>query len=178
MSEDLRLSRVPADAVRVIGPLIPGEGRKVLTETLDYFGASADNGAWLRHLRAAGFDDPEAWAAWLEGQSARLCHMGHALVENRSGMVVGASVTEASGTAEREAGLKLLGELPKRAGRRTVGCDKGYDGKAFVEGCRDLNVTPHAAAKRSGGAVDGRTTRHEGCSESMVRRKRVEEPFG
>ena len=66
MSEDLRLSRVPADAVRVIGPLIPGEGRKVLTETLDYFGALADNGAWLRHLRAAGFD-PEAWAAWLEG---------------------------------------------------------------------------------------------------------------
>ena len=56
MSEDLRLSRVPADAVTDIGPLNPGEGRKVLTETLDYCGASADNGAWLRHLRAAGFD--------------------------------------------------------------------------------------------------------------------------
>ena len=66
MSEDLRLSRIPVDAVMDIGPLNPGEGWKVLTETLDYFGVSADNGAWLRHLQAAGFD-PEAWAAWRKG---------------------------------------------------------------------------------------------------------------
>ena len=66
MSEDLRLSRIPADAVMDIGPLNPGEGRKVLTGTLDYFGVSADNGTWLRHLQASGFD-PEAWAAWREG---------------------------------------------------------------------------------------------------------------
>ena len=66
MSEDLRLSRIPADAVLDIGPLNPGEGRKVLTETLDYFGVSADNSAWLRHLRTADFD-PRSWAAWREG---------------------------------------------------------------------------------------------------------------
>ena len=113
-----------------------------------------------------------------KGQSARLCHMGHALIENRSGLVVGASVTEASGTAEREAGLELLRELPGRARRRTVGCDKGFDEKSFVRGCRNLNITPHAAAKRSGGAVDGRTTRHAGYRASMIKRKRVEEPFG
>ena len=136
-------------------------------------------GARLANATHRSTTDPDARLCRKgQGQSAKLCHMGHALIENRSGMVVGASVTEASGTAEREAGLKLLGKLPKRARRRTVGCDKGYDEKAFVEGCRDLNVTPHAAAKRSGGAVDGRTTRHEGYSESMVRRKRVEEPFG
>lgn len=87
-------------------------------------------------------------------------------------------MTEATGTAEREAGLDLLGKLPKRARRRTVDCDKGFDKKAFVRGCRDLNVTPHTAAKRSGRAVDGRTTRHAGYRASMVKRKRVEEPFG
>ena len=75
MSEDLRLSRIPADAVMDIGPLNPGEGREVLAETLDYFGVSADSNAWLRHLRTADFD-PGSWAAWrgglvdvLDGQS-------------------------------------------------------------------------------------------------------------
>ena len=66
MSEDLQLSRIPADAVMDIGPLNLGEGREVLTGTLDYFGVSADNGTWLRHLRAADFD-PRSWAAWREG---------------------------------------------------------------------------------------------------------------
>ena len=66
MSEDLRLSRIPADAVLNIGALNPGEGRQVLTETLDYFGVAADDSAWLHHLRLADFD-PDAWATWREG---------------------------------------------------------------------------------------------------------------
>lgn len=66
MSEDLRLSRIPADAILNIGPLNSGEGHQVLTETLDHFGTTADDGAWLRHLRLADFD-PEAWATWREG---------------------------------------------------------------------------------------------------------------
>ena len=101
------------------------------------------------------------------GQPARLCHMGHALIESRSGLVVAASVSEASGTAEREEGLKLLQGLPRRGRRRTVGCDKGYDGKEFVRGCREMRITPHAAAKRSGGAVDGRTTRSAGYTTPL-----------
>ena len=77
MSEELRLSRIPADAVMDIGPLKSGEGRKVLAETLDYFGVSADNSAWRDHLGTAVEFDPRSWAAWrgdlvdvLEGQSA------------------------------------------------------------------------------------------------------------
>ena len=66
MSEDLRLSRIPADAVVDIGPLNRGEGRQVLMETLDYFGVSADNEGWLRHLRTVDCD-PGSWAAWREG---------------------------------------------------------------------------------------------------------------
>ena len=61
-----------------------------------------------------------------DGQAAKLVHMGHALVENRNGLVMGAAVTEANGHAEREAGLRLLDALPKRGRRRTVGCDRGY----------------------------------------------------
>ena len=37
---------------------------------------------------------------------ARLCHMGHVVMENRNGLVVAATVTPATGTAEREAGLR------------------------------------------------------------------------
>lgn len=113
-----------------------------------------------------------------DGQPAKLCHMGHALIENRNGMVVAAAVSEANGTAERETGLRLLRSLPKRGRRRTVGCDRNYDERKFVKGSREMRITPHAAAKRKGGAVDGRTTRHEGYGVSMKRRKRVEEPFG
>ena len=49
---------------------------------------------------------------------------------------------------------------------------------AFVTPCRALGITPHVAAKRSGGCVDGRTTRHAGYLVSQRKRKRVEEPFG
>ena len=63
ISEGLPLFRIPTDAAMDIGPLNPGETWKVRTQTLDYFGVSADNDAWLRHLQAAGFE-PEAWAAW------------------------------------------------------------------------------------------------------------------
>ena len=72
----------------------------------------------------------------------------------------------------------MLDGLPPSGRRRTVGCDKGYDERKFVQGCRERRLTPHAAAKKSGGAVDGRTTRHATYAKSQVRRKKVEQPFG
>ena len=95
-----------------------------------------------------------------KSQSAKLCHMGHALVENRSGMVVGASVTAATGTAEREADWSYHGSCPNGRGGARWAATRVLTRRLSLRGCRDLNVTPHAAAKRSGGAVDGRTTRH------------------
>lgn len=112
------------------------------------------------------------------GEGAKLSHMGHVLVENRNGLVVGAAVTEANGMAEREAGLALLDGLPQRKRRRTVGADRGYNVKSFVKGCRERRFTPQVALKQSGNAIDGRTTRHGGYKAGMTRRKRVEEPFG
>jgi hypothetical protein len=74
-------------------------------------------------------------------------------------------VTAATGTAEREAALTMLGDLPD-AGRVTVGRDKNYDTRDFVRQTRDLGVTPHVAqypdTPHRGSAIDGWTTRRPG----------------
>ena len=56
-----------------------------------------------------------------KGQAAKLCHMGHVLIENRSGLVVDARTTLATGTAEREAAVAMIGAIPGQH-RITVGC--------------------------------------------------------
>jgi len=112
--------------------------------------------------------------------AAILCYQGHVLMENRSGLVVSAVVTHATGSGEREAALAMLDVLPK--GRaRTIGADKGYDTSGFVTACRERNVTPHIACndtRQGGSAIDARTTRHPGYAVSQVIRKRIEEHFG
>jgi transposase len=122
--------------------------------------------------------DPDARLARKSlGQPATLSYLGHVLMENRNGLVVDATLTQARGTAEVEAALTLLADRP--AGKHlTVGADKGYDTAWFVDECRRLQVTPHVAQKTKRSAVDGRTTRHPGYRASQKRRKRVEEIFG
>lgn len=112
-----------------------------------------------------------------KGQQAKLCYMGHALMENRNGLVVGTSVTPANGTAERVAAVDMIGNIPGRH-RITVGADKGYDCADFVKQCRSLKATAHVARKNKGSGIDCRTTRHEGYRISLKIRKRVEEVFG
>ena len=119
------------------------------------------------------------------GRESRLCFMGHALMENRHGLVVDATLTHATGTAEREATLAML---DRRNGRRriTLGADKAYDVEAFVGDLRARRVTPHIAingavsktGKPRRTAIDGRTTRHPGYAISQRCRKRIEEVFG
>jgi IS5 family transposase len=125
----------------------------------------------------ASTTDPEArLCKKSSGDKSRLCYMGHALMENRNGLVVDAEVTQASGTAERQAALQMV----KRSVRRgsTLGADKAYDVKGFVQSLRKEKMTPHVAAKRVGSAITGRTTRHAGYAMSLKKRKRVEEIFG
>lgn len=121
------------------------------------------------------------------GQGAKLCYMGHALMENRNGLVVKAHLTEASGTAEREAALHMIERhSPGSTRRLTLGADKGYDASSFVGALKQMCVTPHIArndavtktGKRRRSAVDARTTRHEGYAVSQRVRKRIEEAFG
>ncbi|MBK1664501.1 IS5/IS1182 family transposase [Rhodospirillum rubrum] len=135
----------------------------------------------------ASTTDPEAKLyRKADGQPSRLAFMGHVLMENRNGLVVGALVTQATGTAEREAALALVDGL-KAKGRITLGADKGYDVRAFVKDLRTRTVTPHIARNeqrkedgtlRRRSAIDGRTTRHPGYGVSLRIRKRIEEVFG
>lgn len=126
----------------------------------------------------ASTTDPEALLARKsKGKEARLSFTGHVLMENRSGLVVNACVTQATGTCEREAAEQMLQETTGER-RATVGADKNYDTKDFVDKCRKLNVTPHVAQKKKNSAIDGRTTCHKGYGLSQRKRKRIEEIFG
>lgn len=114
------------------------------------------------------------------GKEAKLSYTANLLTENRQGLIVNTEVFQANGTAERDAALVMLEQIPG-TGRVTVAADKGYDTKDFVAECRHLNVTPQVAqnVRRPGGsAIDGRTTRHAGYRISQVKRKRIEECFG
>jgi len=120
-----------------------------------------------------------------DGQPAKLCYIGHALMENRHGLAVGGGISQATGTAERETALALIDG--RRRGRRiTLGADKAYDVEQFVHDLQDRSVTPHIAIdghlSKTGTprktAVDGRTTRHIGYDISQRCRKRIEEVFG
>jgi transposase len=114
------------------------------------------------------------------GQEAKLCFLGHALMENRNGLFVDARLTRVSGHAERLAALDMIGPRAERPVAVTLGADKAYDTADFVMELREINVTPHVAqnASRRASAIDGRTTRHGGYVVSQCIRKRIEEGFG
>jgi transposase len=113
------------------------------------------------------------------GSASKLGYLGHVMTENRNGLVVDSALTLATGTAEREAALEMIGNLPD-ASRITLGADKAYDAAEFVEELRSMNVTPHIAQNDTNrrSAIDGRTTRHAGYEVSQQKRKRVEEVLG
>ena len=125
--------------------------------------------------------DPDALLARKgNGKEAKLSYNGNVLTENRNGLIVNTETLQANGTAERDAALLMLEQIPG-TDRVTVGADKGYDTKDFIAECRHLKITPHVAqnVKRNGGsAIDSRTTRHQGYAISQQKRKRIEECFG
>lgn len=114
------------------------------------------------------------------GREAKLGYLAHLLTENRHGFIIDTAVTNATGTAERDAAIALLGELPLTTRRVTVGADKNFDTAAWVAAVRQMGITPHVAphTRRRRSAIDGRTTRHPGYAVSQRCRKKVEQPFG
>lgn len=117
------------------------------------------------------------------GAEAKLAFLGHAIMENRNGLIVATRFTQATGTAERDAAAEMMEELmyDSAKNRVTLGGDKNYDTADFITTMRALNVTPHVAQntkRRGGSGIDGRTTRHQGYRISQRKRKRVEEIFG
>jgi transposase len=121
-----------------------------------------------------------------DGQPAKLCYIGHALMENRHGLAVGGGISQATGTAERETALDLIDGRRRRRRRITLGADKAYDVARFVHDLRERAVTPHIAidghlsktGKPRKTEIDSRTTRHAGYDISQRCRKRIEEVFG
>ena len=101
------------------------------------------------------------------------------MMENRNGLVTQTRLTQATGTAEREAAVDMAQQIRQRQ-RVTLGADKAYDTYDFVRNLRDLSVTPHVTQhnQNRSSAIDGRTTRHPGYAVSQRKRKRVEEIFG
>jgi len=115
------------------------------------------------------------------GSEARLSYLGHTLVENRSGLIVGTYLTTADGHAERDAALMMLYQKRKRSSKRiTVGADRGYDTKDFIQALRQMKIVPHVSQNTKGrrSAIDGRTTRHPSYRISQAKRYWVEKPFG
>jgi transposase len=116
------------------------------------------------------------------GQEARLSYLGHVLMENRNGLIVDAMVTQADGTAERDAAMLMVHKRWKRRQPiRSLGADKAYDTRDFVKILREMQVRPHVTQNlnRAGGsAIDARTTRHASYQISQKRRPRIERAFG
>jgi len=155
------------------GPQDPPEGGGSSNAEVNFHGEKRGNATH------ASTTDPEAKLARKgNGKEAKLCFSAHSLMENRNGLLVGFSMDEATGTAERRNALQLLDDTRVSERRVTLGADKGYDTRDFVEACRERNVTPHVASKVRYSALDQRTTAHSGYAISQRVRKRVEEIFG
>jgi transposase len=139
--------------------------------TVDFHGEQRSNAT---HQSST---DPEARLARKgAGKEAKLSYAGHVLMENRNGIAVNGQVNQADGRAEPQAAIAMVEEIAGQH-RVTLGADKGYDRKEFVQQLRDHQVTPHIARK-STSIIDERTTRHPGYAISQQKRKRIEEIFG
>ena len=143
--------------------------------TVDFHGETRSN-----HTHQSKTDPQARLARKGAGKEAKLSYSGNLLVENRHGLIVDSLVWEATGTAERDAAMVMLQQIPGTQ-RVTVGGDKGFDTAEFVRECRHMGITPHLArnlGRRGGSALDGRTARHSGYRLSQRKRKRIEECFG
>jgi transposase len=142
--------------------------------TVNFHGEQRSN-----QTHASTTDEDAMLAKKGAGKEAKLSYSGHVLMENRNGLVANVEVLQANGTAERDAALVMMEQIPGDQ-KVTVGADKAYDTKDFVAEARNMNATPHVAQNDKGrrSAIDGRTTRHPGYAVSQQRRKRVEEIFG
>jgi transposase len=158
----------------------PGAGQPLQTPSKGRNAERNFHGERRSNATHASRTDPDARLfKKAQGQAAKLCHMGHVLMENRNGLVVDAMLTHATGTAEREAALAMLTRMEGRH-RITLAADKAYDAAQFIAALRTIKVTPHVAQHNNGrrSAIDGRTTRHAGYAVSQRLRKRIEEIFG
>ena len=174
------------------GPRPDGNGFKPSNPEVDFHGERRANGTH------ASRTDPEAKLYRKgRGKEAKLSHMGHALSENRHGLVLGVTATEASGTAERTATLEMVDALESKHGKKpeTLGADKGYDSGEFFLELEKRSIEPHVPLVRAPRDPEGVACRKQkagvearqrmkaraggdGYRLSQKCRKKVEEVFG
>ena len=155
----------------------PADGPGPSNRWVDFHGEKRGNDTHQSHT------DPEARLLRKgKGREAKLCFGTHALMENRNGLCVDLRVTSATETTESRAATDMLTDQRELQGRdpKSVGADKGYHNKGFVEDCREAGIKPHVATvkdRRTHG-LDGRTLTSKGYETSQRIRKRIEEIFG
>ncbi len=151
----------------------PPSGGTVSNPTIDFNGTKRSN-----ETHRSTTDSDARLYRKSANTGAQLGYLGHALMENRNGLVVDGRLTLATGKAEREAALGMIDGIAAGSLHITLGADKGYDTAEFVAELRARGVKPHVAQNNTNrrSAIDARTTRHEGYEQSQ--RKRVEEIFG
>lgn len=121
--------------------------------------------------------DPQAYLYRKgDGQPARPSYIGHVVTENRNGFIVDVDLSQAHGRAERTAALQMAQRSLSPGS--TLGADKGYDARDFVEGLCELGIVPHVARRARYSAIPEETARTPGYAVSQRRRKMVEEIFG
>jgi hypothetical protein len=107
----------------------------------------------------ASTTDPDSrLAKKTRGSEAKLAYLGEALMDNRHGLVVGACVMHATGTAEREAATGLLAGVTSDGA--TVGADKLYDTHDWVETTRQFGIAVCRAEAAQGSAHDAARRLH------------------
>jgi transposase len=147
------------------------EGRNV---ERDFHGAR-----WSNETHRSTTDEDARLYRKGRGKEARLSYLGHALMENRNGLVVDGLVSRATGEAERLAAEAMLLLRPGRELPITLGADKAYDAAEFVAVCEAAGVAPHVARNQSGrrSNVADATAASDGYALSQRARKRIEEVF-
>ena len=138
-------------------------------------------GAQRGNATHASTTDPEARLYQKAvGQAAKLCYVAHGLMENRNGLIVDAEVTQATGTAEREAALQMAQRSLPAEGA-TLGADQAYDTQHFVGNLQAAGIAPHIAQNitaHRGSAVPDAIAAQPGYAVSLRVRKRIEQVFG
>ncbi len=169
--DDDDLPQVPKHRRKFLSPLDPRRHPEKNPE-VNFHGEKRSN------TTHSSTTDPEAVLAKKGGGEAKLSYCGHLVTENRNGLVMVAELSTAHGTAERDMVSIMVDQIPFRRKKITLGADKGYDVPGCVNEMREHGATPHVASKKSQGAIDARTSRHDGYAVSQQKRKLVEECYG
>jgi transposase len=116
------------------------------------------------------------------GKEAKLSFGAHAMMENRNGLLAAIDIYNPIESGEVSEAIDQMDELVEtgQGNPKTVGADKGYHTKKFVESCRETGRKPHVACvkNRKTPGLDGRTLGSGGYAVSQRIRKRIEEIFG